>query len=172
MRNSLSVSVFAVLAAGGLVTGCSSDSGTTPAAVVTGTTWAFTPEAEILPPSATVPSSTPPPGTTTAAGGAVWTNSGDAVTTVRRYLLRWTGNPVQADDTEGRYPLVCAGSTLANNPGRLTGTIGFADDQVKLTQSDGSAVSVPVRNSSGVTTTRTFTVGTGAQGLCLSDVTG
>ncbi|MGW4122330.1 hypothetical protein [Nocardia sp. NPDC004711] len=96
---------------------------------------------------------------------------GDARYTVRRYLSRWIGQPLQPDDTEGKYPLVCAGSTLANNPGRLTGTTAFdADRMTARTGDTGAAVTVPVTNSSAVTTVLTFTLRAATQGYCIVDI--
>ncbi|MET8428617.1 hypothetical protein [Nocardia sp. NPDC004860] len=95
----------------------------------------------------------------------------DARYTVHRYLSRWIGQPLQPDDTEGKYPLVCAGSTLANNPGRLTGTTAFdADRMTARTGDTGAAVTVPVTNSSAVTTVLTFTLRAATQGYCIVDI--
>ncbi|MEV6429573.1 hypothetical protein [Nocardia sp. NPDC051463] len=101
-------------------------------------------------------------------------NEGDARYTVERYLSRWIGTPVHADDTEGKYPLVCPGSVQAANPGRLTGTTAFADNQL-TSRSTGIAeveVSVPVTNSSGVARTTVFTLNIGPEGYCISDISG
>ncbi|MEU6582523.1 hypothetical protein [Nocardia sp. NPDC046763] len=118
---------------------------------------------------------TPAPVTTTAppqsAPAQPAFTEGDARYTVRRYLARWIGQPLQSDDTEGRYPLVCAGSTLANNPGRLTGTTAFDADRMTARTGDaGAAVTVPVTNSSAVTTVLTFTLHAAAQGYCIVDI--
>ncbi len=95
----------------------------------------------------------------------------DARYTVRRYLSRWIGQPLQPDDTEGKYPLVCAGSVLANNPGRLTGTTAFDSDHMTARTGDtGADVTVPVTNSSAVTTTLTFTLRAATQGYCIVDI--
>ncbi|WP_433561660.1 hypothetical protein ACQP1O_29275 [Nocardia sp. CA-151230] len=118
---------------------------------------------------------TPAPVTTTAppqsAPAQPAYTEDDARYTVRRYLSRWIGQPLQPDDTEGRYPLVCAGSTLANNPGRLTGTTAFdADRMTARTGDTGAAVTVPVTNSSAVTTVLTFTLRAATQGYCIVDI--
>lgn len=96
----------------------------------------------------------------------------DARHTVRRYLSRWIGKPVDAGDKEGDHPLVCPGSTLAANPGRLTGTVAFTDAELTSRAGGGGrvAVDVPVVNSSQVTMTKTFDVRTGADGYCIADV--
>lgn len=97
-------------------------------------------------------------------------NAADARYAVYRYLSRWVGKPVDADDVEGKYPLVCAGSTLSNNPGKLTGTVGFGDITVSSANPDKVEASVPVTNSSGVTTPTTFTLDIGSEGYCISDI--
>ncbi|MEV6773586.1 hypothetical protein AB0N05_33635 [Nocardia sp. NPDC051030] len=107
-----------------------------------------------------------------AAGTTIGFNDADARYTVQRYLSRWIGKPVNANDTEGKYPLVCAGSTLANNPGKLTGTTAFAASQMtseKISRSDVE-VSVPVTNSSGVSQPTTFSLTVGSEGYCVNDI--
>ena len=99
-------------------------------------------------------------------------NDADARHTVRRYLSRFVGKPVNAADVEDKYRLVCAGSTLANNPGRLTGTTGF--DDAEITTSGSSAgfatVTAPVTNSSGTTATKEFSLAVGPDGYCIADI--
>ncbi|KIA60717.1 hypothetical protein FG87_35370 [Nocardia vulneris] len=114
-------------------------------------------------------------------------NDADARHTVRRYLARFVGKPLDPADQEGTYPLVCkatpaawdpsgtgkpVAAPLANNPGKLTGATKFADQEIssKALRGDYLAVDVPVTNSSGVTQTRTFTVLAGPQGYCIGDV--
>ncbi|MFI6869446.1 hypothetical protein [Nocardia sp. NPDC050406] len=99
-------------------------------------------------------------------------NEADARYAVRRYLSRWVGKPVDPDDTEGRYPLVCAGSVLANNPGKLTGTTAFGDLTSNPTGISDVEVSVPVTNSSGVTRPVVFTATIQSEGYCLTDAVG
>lgn len=96
----------------------------------------------------------------------------DARYAVRRYLSRWIGKPVNADDIEGKYPLVCPGSVLANNPGRLTGTTGFGEMTTAPAGISDVLVTVPVTNSSGVTQPMVFTVAVGPEGYCINDITG
>lgn len=123
-----------------------------------------------------------------ATGGAeIEYNDADARHTVRRYLARFVGKPLDPADKEGTYPLVCktapaawdpsgtgkpVAAPLANNPGKLTGATKFADQEIssKALRGDYLAVEVPVTNSSGVTQTRTFTVLAGPQGYCIGDV--
>ncbi|WP_067470404.1 hypothetical protein [Nocardia amamiensis] len=121
-----------------------------------------------------------------AAGADIAYNDADARHTVRRYLSRFIGSPLDPADKEGTYPLVCKASAtwdptatgrpipapLAGNPGMLTGTIEFADQQIRSEQlnTDYIAVPVPVTNSSGVTQTRTFTLRSGPDGYCIGDV--
>ncbi|WP_369636388.1 hypothetical protein [Nocardia sp. JMUB6875] len=118
------------------------------------------------PPSALATSAAPSP---TADPGRT---EDDARYTVRRYLSRWIGQPLQPDDTEGRFPLVCAGSVLAANPGKLTGTLSFDNDRMTARRigDTGAEVTVPVTNSATVTTVRTFTLRAAAQGYCIEDI--
>lgn len=108
-----------------------------------------------------------------AATGATTTfNEADARYAVRRYLSRWVGKPVDANDVEGKYPLVCAGSVLANNPGKLTGTTGFGDMTSETTGIADVEVSVPVTNSSGVTQPMVFMTTIESEGYCIKDISG
>ncbi|WP_280468531.1 hypothetical protein [Nocardia cyriacigeorgica] len=111
----------------------------------------------------------------------------DARHTVRRYLARLTGDPLDAADQEGTHPLLCPATPatwdpqgtgspvrapLADNPGQLTGTTAFADQQINSSplRAGYVRVQVPVTNSSGVTQNRTFTLGEAADGYCIGDV--
>ncbi|MRH92013.1 hypothetical protein GFY24_32025 [Nocardia sp. SYP-A9097] len=104
------------------------------------------------------------------AGAASTFNEADARYTVQRYLSRWTGNPVDKDDVEGRYPLVCAGSVLANNPGRLTGTTAFGQLTSKSAGISDVDVSASVTNSSGVAQPMVFKTTIGPEGYCINDI--
>ncbi|MET9026002.1 hypothetical protein ABZW96_10285 [Nocardia sp. NPDC004168] len=121
------------------------------------------------------------------AGAEIAYNDADARHTVRRYLSRFVGTPLDPADKEGDYPLICKASPaswdpkgtgrpspapLANNQGVLTGAAEFADQQIRSEQvnTDYIAVLVPVTNSSGVTQTRTFTLRSGTDGYCIGDV--
>lgn len=121
------------------------------------------------------------------AGAEIAYNDADARHTVRRYLSRFVGSPLDPADKEGDYPLICKASPatwdpkgtgrpspapLANNQGALTGATEFADQQIRSEQvnTDYIAVLVPVTNSSGVTQTRTFTLRSGTDGYCIGDV--
>lgn len=100
-------------------------------------------------------------------------NEADARYVVRRYLSRWVGKPVNPDDTEGKYRLVCSSSPLADNPGRLTGTTAFADSEMtsKPIGSYGNfEVRVPVTNSSGVTQSIVFTLTISSDGYCIKEI--
>ncbi|WP_327139132.1 hypothetical protein [Nocardia sp. NBC_01327] len=96
----------------------------------------------------------------------------DARYAVQRYLSRWVGKPVDADDVEGKYPLVCTGSVLADNPGRLTGVTAFGALTSRSTGDTGVEVSGPVTNSSNVTQPMTFTLSIGAGGYCIGNISG
>ncbi|WP_327094707.1 hypothetical protein OIE68_32065 [Nocardia vinacea] len=120
-------------------------------------------------------------------GAEAGPNEADARHTVRRYLSRFVGTPLDPADKEGTYPLVCKASPanwdpsgtgsptappLANNPGRLTGTTKFTDQEIRSERLRAGyvTVEVPVTNSSGVTQTRTFTLTAGNAGYCIGDV--
>lgn len=122
-----------------------------------------------------------------AAGTEPGYDDADARHTVRRYLARLIGKPLDPSDQEGTHPLICTANPatwdpqgtgtpipapLANNPGRLTGTTAFADQQIssRALRAGYVTVQVPVTNSSGVTQTRTFTLREGADGYCIGDV--
>jgi hypothetical protein len=120
-------------------------------------------------------------------GDAAGFNAADARHTVRRYLSRFVGTPLDPTDQEGTYPLVCTASPatwdpkgtgrpqqapLANNPGKLTGSTAFADQEISSDppQSSYITVHVPVTNSAGVAQNRTFTLSEGTEGYCIGDV--
>ncbi|WP_280510676.1 hypothetical protein [Nocardia farcinica] len=121
-------------------------------------------------------------------GETIGYDDADARHTVRRYLSRLVGEPLDPADTEDAHPLLCAASPatwdpagsgrkvpapLAANPGKLTGVTAFDGDE--LTSQWLSAgyitVDVPVTTAAGTTTTRTFTLAEGEEGYCLGDVT-
>ncbi|MFD0362134.1 hypothetical protein ACFQZZ_11860 [Nocardia sp. GCM10030253] len=121
------------------------------------------------------------------AGGESGLNDADARHTVRRYLARSVGTPLDPADKEGAHPLVCkanpptwdptgtgkpVAAPLANNTGKLTGATKFADQEIRSERlrADYIAVQVPVTNSSGLTQTRTFTLTEGSEGYCIGDV--
>ncbi|MEU4339671.1 hypothetical protein AB0H00_00165 [Nocardia sp. NPDC023852] len=121
------------------------------------------------------------------AGADIEYNDADARHTVRRYLARFAGAPLDPADKEGAYPLICAAAPatwdptgtgrpvsapLADNQGRLTGTTKFSDQEIRSEQlrTNYIAVLVPVTDSSGVTQTRTFTLLSGPDGYCIGDV--
>ncbi|WP_280490281.1 hypothetical protein [Nocardia carnea] len=114
-------------------------------------------------------------------------DAADARHTVRRYLSRFVGQPLHPDDQEAEYPLVCAANPatwdpqgtgapvpapLADNPGMLTGTIGFTDQQISSQQLTPGYMSVtaPVTNASGVTQNRTFVLADGDDGYCIGEI--
>ncbi|MFI6170791.1 hypothetical protein ACIBCN_28700 [Nocardia sp. NPDC051052] len=122
-----------------------------------------------------------------SAGADIEYDDADARHTVRRYLARSVGAPLDAADKESTYPLVCKASPatwdptgtgkssaapLATNPGKLTGAAKFADQEIHSDPPRGDyiAVDVPVTNSAGTTQTRVFTLAAGPQGYCIGDV--
>ncbi|MGW0250719.1 hypothetical protein ACWDYH_29200 [Nocardia goodfellowii] len=123
------------------------------------------------------------------AGAQLGYDDADARHTVRRYLARFVGSPLDPADTEGDYPLVCApvpatwdptGSgkpvraPLFDNSGRLTGIKAFADQQLESERLGGDyiAVTAPVTNAAGVVQTRTFTLVEQPEGYCIGDISG
>ncbi|MEU4314796.1 hypothetical protein [Nocardia sp. NPDC024068] len=114
-------------------------------------------------------------------------DAADARHTVRRYLARSTGQPLDPTDREERYPLVCAAQPagwdpqatgapvvppLAGDSGALTGITGFADQQISSQQLTPGymSVSVPVTNAAGITQNRTFLLEQGDDGYCIGEI--
>ncbi|MFI6870958.1 hypothetical protein [Nocardia sp. NPDC050406] len=121
------------------------------------------------------------------AGTEVAYNDADARHTVRRYLSRLIGEPIDPADTEAAYPLVCAaragswdpeqtGSAgtppLAADTDKLTGVTAFIDQSIQSEwpRGDYITVTVPVTNAAGVQQKRTFTLKSGDEGYCIGDV--
>lgn len=110
----------------------------------------------------------------------------DATYAVERYLRRFTGAPVSADDLEGDYPLVCSQRAiwdpqgtgvptvppLANNPGRLTGSASYNPASVYVASTNGvyKTVYADVTNVSGFEQNQVFTLTIGDDGYCIGDV--
>lgn len=110
----------------------------------------------------------------------------DAEYTVARYVGRFTGAPMNPDDLEGDFPLVCDGGTLwdpqssgvptppplAGNPGRLTGSASYNPDSVYVafTNGDYKTVYVDVTDVSGFEQNRVVTLGLGPSGYCIGDI--
>ncbi|MGY4097945.1 hypothetical protein ACW2Q0_00030 [Nocardia sp. R16R-3T] len=120
-------------------------------------------------------------------GAEAGPNEADARHTVRRYLARLLGTPLDPSDKEATYPLICKASPanwdpngtgsptappLADNSGKLTGITKFTDQEIDSERLRASyvTVQVPVTNSSGATQTRTFTLTEGAEGYCIGDI--
>lgn len=108
----------------------------------------------------------------------------DARHTVRRYLARATGAPLDAADTEAAHPLTCRGTTwdpdgtgkptqapLLTNPGKLGTVTAFTASGLgsSALSSEYVSVSVPV-TVTGVTRSVTFVLAETAEGYCLGDV--
>ncbi|MFD3510422.1 hypothetical protein [Nocardia sp. NPDC058666] len=123
-----------------------------------------------------------------AAGVEPAYDDADARHTVRRYLARATGKPLDAADIEADHPLTCKASPaswdpdgtgnpvappLTGNSGKVGNVTSFAGDELRSEQIRGDylAVHVPVTTSPGGTRARTFTVTTTAEGYCIGDVT-
>ncbi|MFC6011744.1 hypothetical protein [Nocardia lasii] len=123
-----------------------------------------------------------------AAGVEPGYDEADARHTVRRYLARATGKPLNSDDVEATHPLTCAASPvqwdpegtgnptappLTSDSGKVGNVTSFTGEELRSEQIRGDylAVHVPVTTSPGGTRTRTFTVVTTAEGYCIGDVT-
>ncbi|MBF6173500.1 hypothetical protein [Nocardia blacklockiae] len=121
------------------------------------------------------------------AGAEPGFTDADARHTVRRYLARATGKPLDPADQEATHPLVCAASPatwdptgsgrgttppLAAEPNKLTGVRSFVDESITSDQLRGEylSVSAPVTTTAGGQQDRTFTVRATDQGYCIGDV--
>ncbi|WP_147471481.1 hypothetical protein [Nocardia stercoris] len=108
----------------------------------------------------------------------------DARHTVRRYLSRLTGSPVDPADTEDAFPLTCTSGwdptgtgspitpPLVKNPEKLTAVQSFDDQSLssETLRTDYAQVSATVTTAAG-TKEHTFTLHAGEQGYCIGDVT-
>lgn len=127
-------------------------------------------------------------GRVSAAGVEPGYDDADARHTVRRYLARATGKPLDAADIEADHPLTCKASPstwdpegtgnptaapLTGDSGKVGNVTSFAEEELRSEQVRGDylAVHVPVTTSAGGTRTRTFTVVATAEGYCIGDVT-
>ncbi|WP_280272314.1 hypothetical protein [Nocardia wallacei] len=118
------------------------------------------------------------------SGTEIGFTDADARHTVRRYLARAAGTPLDPADREATHPLVCAANwdptgtgraatpPLATNPNKLTGVKSFVDDSITSEQlrTGYLTVSAPVTDSTGAQQERTFTVKATDQGYCVGDV--
>ncbi|MBY8858723.1 hypothetical protein K7711_19775 [Nocardia sp. CA2R105] len=121
------------------------------------------------------------------AGTTPTFNDADARHTVRRYLDRVTGTPLDPADKETTHPLRCTAATgtwdptgagrtttapLASEPGKLDDVQSFVDQSLTSGTLRGSyvTVSASVLTTGGVEQTRTFTLKSGKQGYCIGDV--
>ncbi|MBH0778973.1 hypothetical protein IT779_22090 [Nocardia sp. NEAU-351] len=122
------------------------------------------------------------------SGTEIGYNDADARHTVRRYLSRLVGTPLDPADREADYPLVCRATPaawdprstgsptkppLAGNTAKLSGVTGFEGSEISSSRIDSEylAVEVPVIDSTGTAKTRTFTLTQGPEGFCIGDVT-
>ncbi len=110
----------------------------------------------------------------------------DARHTVRRYLARATGKPLDPADREATHPLLCTAATtwdptgsgssatppLAAEPDKFAGARSFVDQSITSDQLRRGylTVSAPVTGAAGVQQERTFTVRETEQGYCIGDV--
>ncbi|MFF2394362.1 hypothetical protein [Nocardia sp. NPDC058114] len=127
-------------------------------------------------------------GRVSAAGVEPGYDDADARHTVRRYLARATGKPLNAADIEADHPLTCKASPASWDPegtgnpiaapltgdsGKVGNVTSYTGEELRSEQVRGDylAVHVPVTTSPGGTRTRTFTVVATAEGYCIGDVT-
>ncbi|MFD4428508.1 hypothetical protein [Nocardia sp. NPDC058497] len=123
-----------------------------------------------------------------AAGVEPGYDEADARHTVRRYLARATGKPLNSADIETTRPLTCKASPttwdpqgtgnptappLTGDSAKVGNVTSYAGDELRSDQVRGDylAVHVPVTTSPGGTRMRTFTVVPTAEGYCIGDVT-
>ncbi|MGF0310900.1 hypothetical protein [Rhodococcus sp. IEGM1428] len=113
-------------------------------------------------------------------------DAADAAYSVDRYLGRIAGIPVNRDDVEERYPLVCesrgtwdpngTGSPtappLAQNPAILPSITSFDPDSVFVTAQNGiyTQVNADIIDASGAYQNRTFVLTVGGEGYCIGDI--
>lgn len=123
-----------------------------------------------------------------AAGVEPGYDDADARHTVRRYLARATGKPLDPADIEASHPLTCKADpatwdpTGTGNPtappltgdsGKVGNVTSYAAEELRSEQVRGDylAVHVPVTTATGETRNRTFTLVPTAEGYCIGDVT-
>ncbi|WP_225726695.1 MULTISPECIES: hypothetical protein [unclassified Nocardia] len=104
-----------------------------------------------------------------ATGAFTTLNEIDARYALHRYLGRWTASPVNPDDTEDKYPLVCPGSPLADNPGKVTGADAFDEGKSTVAAADYGGYDITVPVSSRYRQSLTFRLAIGPWGYCVSD---
>lgn len=114
-------------------------------------------------------------------------NDADARHTVRRYLDRLTGTPLNPADKESTHPLVCPAGPATWDPtgsghptappaaldvGMLGGLESFVDQAITSEAPRGAyiKVSAPVLTALGSQQDRTFTLKDGKQGYCIGAV--
>ncbi|WP_415972070.1 hypothetical protein [Rhodococcus sp. 077-4] len=110
----------------------------------------------------------------------------DAAYTVDRYLGRLAGIPVNRNDVEENYPLVCDGRQtwdplgtgsptappLVENPEILPGIASFDPDSVFVTGQNGiyTQVNADIVDASSTYRNRTFVLAVGGEGYCIGDI--
>ncbi|MGW6424283.1 hypothetical protein ACWF82_16545 [Nocardia sp. NPDC055053] len=123
-----------------------------------------------------------------AAGVEPGYDEADARHTVRRYLARAVGKPLDPADIETTHPLTCKATLttwdprgtgnptappLTGDSAKVGNVTSYAGEELRSDQVRGDylAVHVPVTTSPGGTRIRTFTVAPTAEGYCIGDVT-
>ncbi|OZD06910.1 hypothetical protein CH275_06740 [Rhodococcus sp. 06-235-1A] len=113
-------------------------------------------------------------------------DAADAVHTVDRYLGRIAGIPVNRDDVEDNYPLVCdarqtwdalgtgapTAPPLVETPEILPSITSFDPDSVFVTAQNGiyTQVNADIIDASGAYQNRTFVLAVGGEGYCIGDI--
>ncbi|WP_235581639.1 hypothetical protein [Rhodococcus sp. Leaf278] len=119
-------------------------------------------------------------------GTAAVFDAADAAYTVDRYLGRIAGIPVNPNDVEVSYPLVCesrgtwdpngtglpTAPPLAQNPAILPSITSFDPDSVFVTAQNGiyTQVNADIIDASGAYQNRTFVLTVGGEGYCIGDI--
>ncbi len=113
-------------------------------------------------------------------------DAADAAYTVDRYLGRIAGIPVNRNDVEESYPLVCesrgtwdpngtglpTAPPLAQNPAILPSITSFDPDSVFVTAQNGiyTQVNADIIDASGAYQNRTFVLTVAGEGYCIGDI--
>ncbi|MFE3542150.1 hypothetical protein ACFXK0_04150 [Nocardia sp. NPDC059177] len=123
-----------------------------------------------------------------AAGVEPGYDDADARHTVRRYLARAVGKPLDPADIEASHPLTCKADPatwdpegtgnptappLTGDSGKVGNVTSYTAEELRSEQVRGDylAVHVPVTTATGGTRNRTFTLVPTAEGYCIGDVT-
>jgi hypothetical protein len=121
------------------------------------------------------------------AGGVTGFTEADARHTVRRYLARLAGRPLDPADVEATHPLLCAASPatwdpagsgepaappLASDPSRVVTLKSFADQAItsRTLRTGYVAVTAQVTDATGALQNPAFTLKATGRGYCIGDI--